>query len=252
MNLMHRSANMNKLSNKWCREKKKVPVSFPPAQNFHSFPGDWLRDLRQSLLIMKGFWQRPLLPLVLFFIHGHELLVAERRGRRAKAMRPTASLALKSWGRRNNKDKRLERVRGLTLDLDDYAVCVAYTAFTLPCCWYIQEWLILWLSSHLSLLPNPECVTLFHPQDKIIHSGEFIQSSEFPPAPFSHLLYSYLFLTETHECAGSPVRLETTDHSYANPPQPTHEMWTRREQLPIMLLPSVHLLVWNTQLEFVH
>lgn len=150
MNLMHRSVNMNKLSNEWCREKKKVPVSFPPAQNFHSFPGDWLGDLRQSLLIMKGFWQRPLLPLVLFFIHGHELLVAERRGRRAKAMRPTASLALKSWGRRNNKDKRLERVRGLTLDLDDYAVCVAYTPFTLPCCWYIQSdsffgWVVTWV-----------------------------------------------------------------------------------------------------------
>lgn len=47
-----------------------------------------------------------------------------------------------------------------------------------------------------------------------------------PPVPlffffFLHLLYSYLFLTETHECAGSPVRIETTDHSYANPP-PTH------------------------------
>lgn len=246
MNLMHRSANMNKLSNKWCR-KKKVPVSFPPAQNFHSFPGDWLRDLHQSLLIMKGFWQRPLLPLVLFFIHGHELLVAEWRGRRAKAMRPTASLALKSWGRRNNKDKRLESTRSDAWPWWLCCLCCLHSFYT-PLLLIYSEWLILWLNSHLSLLPNPECVTLFRPQDKIIHSGEFIQSSEFPPPLFRTYCIHIYFLQRHMNVQDHLCELKQQITPTPTLPKPTYEMWTQREQLPIMLLPSVHLLVWNTQL----
>lgn len=114
--------NLNKLCNKW--RLKKFPSHFHLHWLSIPFCVDWLRDfLRRSLLIIKEFWQRPLLPLSLFFIHGHELLIAVHRGHRAKTMRPIASLLLMSWGRRNNTDKRLERMRSNAWPCWLYCLC---------------------------------------------------------------------------------------------------------------------------------
>lgn len=99
--------NLNKLgtSDAW-----KVPVSPTPALIICPFSVNWLTDfLRLSLLIIKEVWQGPLLPLSLFFIHGHELLVAVRRGHRAKRVQPTTSLLLMSRGREITKIKDLRR-----------------------------------------------------------------------------------------------------------------------------------------------
>lgn len=118
---------------------KKVPVSFPPALMSHSFP----RPLIKRLATISSYYEKASdrglsLPRVLFFIHGHELLVAERAAS-GEAAGPGRRVRLRHWhcraeGGGTRTRIKGERVRGLTLDLDDYAVCVAYTPFTLACC----------------------------------------------------------------------------------------------------------------------
>lgn len=85
-----------------------VAVSSAPALIIHPFCANWLRDYSNwSLPIIKVVWQRPLLPLGMFFIHGHEPLGAVCRSQQAKTVNPFGSVLLMSWGRWNNKDESL-------------------------------------------------------------------------------------------------------------------------------------------------
>lgn len=226
-------------------QKKKSSCLISTCTEFPFFPW-WL--IKRLAPISSHYEMRPLLPLVLFFIHGHELLIAEWRGRRAKAMLPTASLALKSWGRRNNKDKRLESTRSDAWPWWLCCLCCLHSFYT-PLLLIHSEWLILWLNSHLSLFPNPECVTLFRPQDKIIRSGEFIQSSESPPPLFfvAPIVFIFISYRDTWMCRITCANWNNRSLLRQPSPNPRTKC-EHREQLPIMLLPSVHLLVWNTQL----
>lgn len=155
-------------SNAW-----EVSVSSAPVLIIHPFCVDWLRDFsHQSLLIIKAVWQRPLLLLCLFFIHGHELLIAVHRGHQAKTVHSTASLLLTSWGRWNNKDKRLEE-RGQMLDLVYYRLflcCQHYKlssmSFSSPNATFLvthflaERLVIVWAYI------DPECATSFSLQDR--------------------------------------------------------------------------------------
>lgn len=240
MKLMYRSANMNKLSNKWCT-KKKSSCLVSSCADYLFFP----RPLIKRLATISSHYERllteasPPTPPVLYSWSWAARCRAARppgQGEASNCVTRTGELREEE----QNKDKRLESTRSDAWPWWLRCLCCLH-AFHTPLLLLHSKWFILWLSR----FPNPECVTLFHPQDKITHPGKFIQSSEIF---FSRLLHLYLFVTETHECAESPVEIERTVDSYANPPQPTYEMWTQREPLPIMPLPSVHLLAWNTQL----
>lgn len=60
-------------------------------------------------------------------------------------MRPTASLALKSQGRRNNKDKGLESTRSGASPCWLRSLCRLHAFYT-PLLLIHSEWLILWLT----------------------------------------------------------------------------------------------------------
>lgn len=102
--------------------------------------------LHLSLLIIKDVWQKPLLLLSLFFIHGHKLLTSVHWGHWAKRAHPIPP----DEQREGSKDKRLTE-RDLMLSLVSSTLSHISEMQMLSSLWfiswlkiYIIAWVLFW------------------------------------------------------------------------------------------------------------